>query len=963
MGQLLRGDQQVVRRQLHVADGKRQRDAAGLIQFFFGLCAVKGFQLRADLAQLPAVLRPQRFQLRLEGVADKARGGIGVDHVLHVQLVADDVGINGIQLLFRHHGDGGKGLAVLDVGAVAGCAAQHDHLEDLVHGGFQRRVDPRLVDRRVVAQMHRFRRVLIDGADQVAVDILRHKGDHGGGGLGHGDQGGVQRHVGVDLVLGHALRPVALAASAHVPVGKLVHEVLQRLAGLRDAVVGQILIRGFHGGMQAAEHPLVHDGKLVVVQRIFGGVEFVDVGVQHEEGVGVPQGAHELALALLHRLAVEAVGQPRGGVGVEVPADGVRAVGGEGVEGIHGVALGFAHLLAVLVLHQAEDDDVFIGGLVEQQRGDGQQRIEPAAGLVHRLGDEVGGELLFKQVFVFKGIVVLREGHGAGIEPAVDDLRHALHGLAALRAADGHRVDVGAVQLDILRAVVGHLLQLGDAAHAVAAAALALPDVQRRAPVAVAGQAPVLHVLDEIAEAALADAFGDPVDGIVVVHQIVAHGGHLDEPGFAGVVQQGRVAAPAVGIFVLELRRAEQQAAGVQILQELGVCADHALLQLLLAGLGAHAEEGRLRHVTLQVHELHEGQVVPAADSGVVLAEGRGAVHDAGTVGHGDVVVAHHEVGLFMLLFRFRGGAGIQRLVLGVLQILAGTLGKDLVGGNAVLLIRQMAQHRIQQRGGEDVGIAVGGLHFCVFVVGVHAQGGVGQQRPGRGGPRQEVRVLVLFLEADDGGALLHGLVALRHLVGGQRRAAAGAVRDDLETLIQQTLVPDGLQRPPLGFDVVVVIGHVGVVHIGPEADGGGEILPHALVFPHAFLALLDEGSQTVLLDLFLAVQSQQLFHLDLHRQAVGVPAGLAGDHAALHGVVAGDHILDDAGQHVADVRLAVGRGRAVVKHVGRIPLAGGHALFKDLVVLPELFDLLFALHEFQIGGNFLIHNGVSLEM
>jgi len=38
------------------------------------------------------------------------------------------------------------------------------------------------------------------------------------------------------------------------------------------------------------------------------------------------------------------------------------------------------------------DDAVFEGDRVEQGAGEDVQRIEPAAGLVDRLGDEVGGE-------------------------------------------------------------------------------------------------------------------------------------------------------------------------------------------------------------------------------------------------------------------------------------------------------------------------------------------------------------------------------------------------------------------------------------------------------------------------------------------------------------------------------------------------------------------------------------------
>ena len=143
------------------------------------------------------------------------------------------------------------------------------------------------------------------------------------------------------------------------------------------------------------------------------GVELVDVCVENIESVGIPESAHKLALTLFNCLCVEAVGKPGGGVCVEIPADCVCAVLFEGVEGVYCVALGFRHLLTVFVLNKTENDDVLIGGLIKEKGRDCEKRIEPASCLVNSLGDEFCGELLLEEVFVFKGIVMLCEGHCA----------------------------------------------------------------------------------------------------------------------------------------------------------------------------------------------------------------------------------------------------------------------------------------------------------------------------------------------------------------------------------------------------------------------------------------------------------------------------------------------------------------------------------------------------------------------
>ena len=72
---------------------------------------------------------------------------------------------------------------------------------------------------------------------------------------------------------------------------------------------------------------------------MLGGIELVNFGVENIESIGVPESAHEFALTLNNSLAVEAVGQPRSGVCVEIPADSVCTVGCKSVKRVNGVAL------------------------------------------------------------------------------------------------------------------------------------------------------------------------------------------------------------------------------------------------------------------------------------------------------------------------------------------------------------------------------------------------------------------------------------------------------------------------------------------------------------------------------------------------------------------------------------------------------------------------------------------------
>ena len=197
-----------------------------------------------------------------------------------------------------------------------------------------------------------------------------------------------------------------------------------------------------------------------------------------------------------------------------------------------------------------------------------------------------------------------------------------------------------------------------------------------------------------------------------------------------------------------------------------------------------------LRHIPLAVHKLHQGKPVLSAHIGVVLTEGRGNVHDAGTVGHCDIVVTCDIMGLFALADSFLSGTGEQRLVLFMLQIRALVSLKHFISG--LSLFRQAAQNRVQQGLGHIIGIAVRGFHLHIGLLRVHTQGHIGGQGPGSGGPGQEISLLTHTFESCHRGAFLHRLVALGYLMTGQRGAAAGAVGHDLKTLVQKALVPDG---------------------------------------------------------------------------------------------------------------------------------------------------------------------------
>ena len=159
------------------------------------------------------------------------------------------------------------------------------------------------------------------------------------------------------------------------------------------------------------------------------------------------------------------------------------------------------------------------------------------------------------------------------------------------------------------------------------------------------------------------------------------------------------------------------------------------------------------------------------------------------------------------------------------------------------------------------------------------------------------------------------GLVALGDLVVGEPGAAAGAVGGDAVVLDQQALVEDLLERPPDALDVARVHRPVGRGHVDPVAHPVGELGERVDVPLDGLPAACVELRDAVALDVGLAREPELLLDGDLDGQAVAVPARAAGDVVTLHGLEAGEDVLEGAGLDVVGARAAVGGRRSLVEH------------------------------------------------
>ena len=216
--------------------------------------------------------------------------------------------------------------------------------------------------------------------------------------------------------------------------------------------------------------------------------------------------------------------------------------------------------------------------IAKQQRADRQQAVEPTARLVECLADEVGRKLLFEPLAIRMGVSPLRKRHGAGVVPAVNDLRYAAHPAAPHKGrVVGDGIDVRLVHAQVVRqlgllpfGLLPHLQprragfgqEFRVAGHRLHVARLVThPDRQRRAPVALARQCPVDVGLEEISESPVANVFGQPANLAIVGEHPILELGRANEPALAGILDQGVVFCPPAERILVEVLLAHQQQA------------------------------------------------------------------------------------------------------------------------------------------------------------------------------------------------------------------------------------------------------------------------------------------------------------------------------------------------------------------------------------------------------------------
>ena len=605
-------------------------------------------------------------------------------------------------------------------------------------------------------------------------------------------------------------------------------------------------------------------------------------------------------------------------------------------------------------------------GTIEECGRQDVQRVEPAASLTDVLDDEVARVVVLKPLLVFERVVHLREGHRAGLEPAVEHVGNTTHRRLArrvVRVRARQRVDEGTVEVRDLHAEVG--LKLRDGTVDVCARVGRIvrhPHGDRRAPETVTRDRPVAGTLQPLAEDAVLSVRGGPRDLLVEFDHAVANLGHANEPRRHGLVHEGLAAAPAVRVGVHVGLLAHQHGADLGGATRNGT----ALLAQVGHDIAVRVKDlhalvvGNLRGEDAALVDRHdEADAVLHARPHVVLTEGGCLVDEAGAIRGRHVVGGDDGPAVGAGGTAFGAALGgvevvVDRVVVGTNQLMA------LVGRDDARVLAQLLGVGGDQVGGDEdaladeVALMVGrNLDEGVLDPRSHGDSRVRGQGPRRGRPDERQlgvgRILAqLLLQAQAHrhrvvGAVLVDLVVHLELVVTQGRAVVPAVGQDAVTLVGQALVIELLECPDHGLRVGLVQCLVVVLKVHPASLAGDVLFPFLRVAQDGGTAGRVERLDTdaaLAGDLGYVFDAELALRLELGGQTVRVPAEAALDAVALHGLVAAHHVLDVAGQEVTVVGQAVGERRTIVEHeLVRAVLAGVahlHRLAEGVVARPE---------------------------
>ena len=230
------------------------------------------------------------------------------------------------------------------------------------------------------------------------------------------------------------------------------------------------------------------------------------------------------------------------------------------------------------------------------------------------------------------------------------------------------------------------------------------------------------------------------------------------------------------------------------------------------------------------------------------------------------------------------------------------------------LFCSKLSKYRIEKCRCHIIYMTINTFYLCVFFIRIYTKTNVRWKCPWSCCPCKNICIFIFDFKSHDSRTFFYILVSLRYFLCRKRGSTTRAVRNNLESFVKKSFIPNLLQSPPFRLNKVIVISYIWVFHISPESNCAGKILPHSFIFPYTFLTFLDKWFYPIIFNLVFSIQSKHLFNFKLNRKTMGIPSGLTRNHVTLHGTVSWNHVLDNTCQHMADMWFTICSRRTIIE-------------------------------------------------
>ncbi|EKD29876.1 MAG: hypothetical protein ACD_78C00231G0002 [uncultured bacterium (gcode 4)] len=465
---------------------------------------------------------------------------------------------------------------------------------------------------------------------------------------------------------------------------------------------------------------------------------------------------------------------------------------------------------------------------------------------------------------------------------------------------------------------------------------LALPNRDRRTPVAVSANIPIASIFKPFPESSVLDIIGRPVHFLIIGNHSVFEGFDIHIPSGNRPINKRCMATVTVRIGVVDGSDMNELFLRFQSI-------DNNLIEVENIHVVIGEESGR---VPDGIDMGDESEFFFLSDLRIIHSVGGSNMHHSRT-GIGRDMVSGHDFVRILSEFHIIGKSSCFRKSYRIIEhrfIFYSHETRSGIFANERIILRVFVIGR-DSVFCEDIGFARRFVeNLSVYEIFPDCESEIRGKRPGSSRPGEDIFTLISFhFELHRYRFILLILIPLIHLEIGERSGTARTVRNHAVRFVYIPLVVDALEHPPNRLHEVGIHGLVIVVHIDPSTHPFDGLPPDIRVLENIRATLFVECEYSdLILDVFFPRNSHLFLDDVLDRKPVAIPPEPSFHELPLHGLVSRYDIFDGSCQEMTVVRSPGRKRRTVIEIELRSTLADFERFLKGIVRFPVGEDFLF---------------------